>query len=157
MGINKKFLLISLVVIMLGQISSCSNPAEVTPLPFENFTEAEYFRVPHPATFVIRDDAAWNQLWENYWTRDDSLGRTPPPTVDFEEDMIIALFWGCGYSGCHSWAEAIERIITRSGRIEVHVGPLPDLGNCDMIVCPIQVVRMRKSDVPVVFIGDVPG
>lgn len=157
MGTDKKIPLILFVLIMLGQISSCSNPAEVTPLSFENFTEAEYFRVRHPATFVIKDDTAWNQLWEDYWTRQDSLGRTPPPAVDFEEDMVIAVFWGCGYSGCYRWVEAIERIITRSGRIEVHIGPLPDLGYCDMIVCPLQVVRMRKSEFPVVFIGDVTG
>ncbi len=157
MGTNKKISLISFVVIMLGQISSCSNPAEVTPLPFENLTEAEYFRVRYPATVVIKDDAAWNQLWEDYWTKQDSLGRTPPPAVDFEEDMVIAVFWGCNHGGCYFWADAIERIITRSGRIEVHVGPLPDLGYCDMVVCPLQVVRMRKSEFPVVFIGDVTG
>lgn len=157
MGTNKKFLLISFVVIILGQISCSSHPAEVTPLPFENLTEAEYFTVPHPATVVIENDAAWNQLWENYWIKYDSLGKTPPPAVDFEEDMVIAVFWGCNYSGCRFWVEAIERIITRSGRIEVHVGPLPDLGYCDMIVCPLQVVKMRKSDFPVVFVGDLPG
>ncbi len=152
MGTSKKISLVSFVVIMLGQISSCSNPAEVTPLPFENLTEAEYFRVQHPTTVAIKDDAAWNQLWEDYWTRQDSL----PPAVNFEQDMVIAVFWGCGYSGCHWWVEAIEKIIIRSGRIEVHIGPLPFLGYCDMIVCPLQVVRMRKSDFPVVFIGDVP-
>jgi hypothetical protein len=159
MGTNKKISLVSFVLIMLGQISCGSNPAEVTPLPFEDLTEAEYFTVPHPATVAIKDDAAWNQLWEDYWTRQDSLGKTPPPAVDFEQDMVIAVFWGCSYSyyGCYSWADAIERIITRSGRIEVHVGPLPDLGGCDMNVCPLQVVKMRKSDLPVVFIGDVTG
>lgn len=157
MGTNKKIPLISFVVIMLGQISCGPHPAEVTPLPFENFTEAEYFRVQYPATVVIKDDAAWNQLWEDYWTRQDSLGRTPPPAVNFEEDMVIAVFWGCGYSGCYWWVEAIERIIIRSGRIEVHIAPLPDLGDCEMIVCPIQVVKLEKSDFPVVFLGDVTG
>lgn len=157
MGTNKKIPLISFAVIMLGQISCGSNPAEVTPLPFENLTEAEYFRVQYPATVVIQDDAAWNQLWEDYWTRQDSMGRTPPPAVDFEQDMVIAVFWGCGYSGCYRWVEAIEKIIIRSGRIEVHIGPLPDLGDCQMIVCPLQIVRMRKSEIPVVFIGDVRG
>ena len=65
--------------------------------------------------------------------------------------MLIGVQWGGGYSGCSSLVEAIESIGIHDQRIEVRVGPLPDLGECLAVVYPIQIVRIPRSDFHVVF------
>ncbi|MCH8961439.1 MAG: hypothetical protein IH820_08980 [Bacteroidetes bacterium] len=52
--------------------------------------------------------------------------------------------------------EAINTIIQRDGELVVLVGLLPDLGPCDAVVYPIQMVQLDQTDLPVVYEGDVP-
>ena len=148
---------ISLTLILLG---SCDSPMETgTPIPYENIEEATLFRVPTAGTEVIQDSARWMNLWEHNWHVYDGQGdKTPPPDIDFEQKMVIAVFYGSGYSGCENFVEAIETIIEISGKIEVRIGPLTrrDLGMCDAVINPLQMVEIERAGLPVIFEGDVP-
>lgn len=121
-------------------------------LSFENLEEAEYLRVEEPGTSVFRDGAAWATFWEAHSTM-------AVPSVDFDREMLIAVLWGEGYSGCSNSVEAISRVsvIPVSSRIVVEIGELPFLGPCDALVYPLQVIRVERRDHTVTFAGEVPG
>lgn len=92
-----------------------------------------------------------------YWNLFSGSGeKTPPPSVNFDEEMVIAVHWGEGYSGCSNKVSAIDSIVKTRGSVEVIVSELPDLGPCDMIVYPIQMVRVPKTDLSVRFLGAPP-
>ena len=127
---------------------------ELQPLPFENLAQVDCLGVVDPGTRVFRDEPAWKSFWLDHVTCTGDAGSPlPPPAVDFGSGMLLAVHWGAGYSGCSSAVEAIQRIDWRGDRIEVRVGPLPDLGDCLALVEPIQVVRCQRSELPVTFVG----
>jgi len=122
---------------------------------FETIEGADGFVLTSPGTQVFREEAFWRTLWGSTWSITDGQGvKTPPPEIDFDHKMVIAVFWGEGYSGCSNGVEAINTIIERDGELVVLVVLLPDLGPCDAVV--YQMVQLDQTDLPVVFEGDVP-
>ena len=147
-------------VLTIFMLISCDSPNEIeTPLLFENIIEAEHFDVTEAGTKVFRNKIEWTNLWEQNWNLYNSQGeKTPPPSVDFEREMVIAIFYDSGYSGCSNWTEVIEEVYKKSGKIEIHIGSLilEELGSCRTIVYPLQMVKMEISNLPIVFNGEVP-
>ena len=149
--------LVMFVLVLVSCESDIGDPE--TPVRFEDIEAANSFAVTAPGTAVFRDDAAWTALWEQYWiTYDGQGGKTAPPRIGFDKDMVIAVFYGSGYSGCSNRIEVIEEIVETPRRIVVRIGSLSveDLGPCDALVYPLQMVKVRKSSLPVVFVGEVP-
>lgn len=68
--------------------------------------------------------------------------------------MVIGIFWGEGYSGCTNQANAIQRIERKNAKIVLTLGKVSDLGPCDMVVFPLQVVKVSKSDSEVIIQGE---
>lgn len=126
-------------------------------LRFETIEAAAGFAVPTPGTAVIRTQQVWRELWNTTWSITSADGvKTPPPAIDFNRTMVIGVAWGRRPSGCSNSVEAIQTIIQRAGEIIVLIGPLPELGPCDAIVYPVQMVVVNQSDLPVIFEGIVP-
>ena len=124
-----------------------------SPVPFENYVHQCAFTVMFPETAVYRDDAAWTQLWA------ENCGAFELPVIDFESEMIVGVYYGgSSYSGCQNWAEVIESITATEEEIRVELIELDDdqLGHCDGMVYPMQLVKIAKSDLPVVFTGVLP-
>ncbi|UCC79964.1 MAG: hypothetical protein JSW64_00995, partial [Candidatus Zixiibacteriota bacterium] len=119
-------------------------------IDFEDFMEASELRVKSPGTYVFRDYESWTTFCFEHWRSRDIR-----PLVDFEKYMIIAIFWGQS-GGCYSWANGVKDVFIRQGVIEVHLIE-PDLGYCDMIIWPLQVIKMKKYDLPIEFHGCIPG
>lgn len=128
------------------------------PLPFQNVKDAEPLKVQTAHTAVFRSEAAWTAFWEEHVTRINANGeQVAPPAVDFDEDMLIAVFWGDkGYAGCSFFAEAIKSVSAESKALTVEVGKLPDLGPCQMLVMPLQVIKVGRTETTVAFKGHVP-
>ncbi len=145
---------------MLGRCDTTSEEDQLgapSVMAFETLEGSDGFARLTAGHEVIRGDAAWTALWEASWSITDGEGvKTAPPAIDFSQKMVIGVFWGEGYSGCGNSVEAIETIVQREGEIVVVVGPLPDLGLCDALVYPVQMVLVDRSDLPVVFEGSVP-
>ena len=118
--------------------------------PFDNIEESEFLAVTEADARVFLDEDTWKAFWTDH-------SEEEAPDVDFAQEMTIALFWGGGYSGCVNRAEAIREVREGDSRVVVEVGPLGDLGDCDMVVLPNQVIRLARVDKPVVFDGEVPG
>ena len=96
-------------------------------------------------------------MWEQYWNHYSGNGsKTPAPGIDFKNNMVIGIFWGANYSGCSNRVEVIKVIEKDDDKINLTIEDLPSLGPCDMIVAPLQMVSLPKSDLPVIFTGNVP-
>ena len=123
-------------------------------IPFTSLAEVDCLAVLEPGTETFRSADDWEPFWLDHTICTDGSGDPlKPPPVDFATQMLLAVHWGAGYAGCSSSVEAIREIRRRDGRLEVQVGPLPDLGDCERVVHPIQVVRLERSEGPVVFLG----
>ncbi len=145
------------ILIALAILPVCGDaPVEKEYAVFVNFLEASLLHVTTPGAFLFRDNDSWNSFCDEYWTGDDPGVNIPRPEVDFESDMIIGVFWGRD-GGCYSWVDCIRAVFIWPDVIDVHISPLPDLGDCDMIVWPLQVIKMERYDLPVEFNGHVPG
>lgn len=133
-------------------VSSCDlfkdDSDKGVPLAFEAIEEVERLTIVEPGTAVFRDQPSWEAFWATH-------PNYSSPAVDFDQYILIGVFWGAGYSGSHNRVEAITGILAFRDRIETTVGPLPpDPG--DALVYPIEVIRIERRELPVVFKGKVP-
>ena len=159
MGIAKNLFILALMaaVAVIACQSSKNMAKQAQSIDFENIAEARSFNVPQSGTTVIKSQKEWEVWWENYWNSySEKKKKTPPPYIDFKNKMIIAVHWGEGFSGCSNLVNAIERIEKTEDSLMVVVGELPTLGPCDMLVYPLQIVKVPVMDLPVAFSGEVP-
>jgi len=118
--------------------------------------DASQLRIPLPGIAVIRDSAHWATLWQR-WDQ-----RPPPgygagwhdtiPAIDFRREMAIAVDFG-STSGCDNRQNNIGRIVEWKDSIVV-VPPAGLFGprfTCMMIVEPVDIVRVPRSDKRVVL------
>jgi hypothetical protein len=135
------------------------NPSDITYVPFKDVKDYGSFCIQERGPVVITSKAEWTHLWELYWNNYDEKGnKTPPPQIDFDKGMVMGVFWGgnCRYSGCTNRSPSIKSVWIANDTLRVQVGPMRDLGPCDMCVCPLHLVHTEKYDLPVTFVGDVP-
>lgn len=133
--------------------------ADIIYVPFKDVEDYGTFCVTERGTAVITSNSEWMNLWELYWNSyDDQGNKTPPPEINFGEEMVIGVFWGgeCVYSGCTNESPSIETVWISRDTLWVKVGQMKDLGPCDMCVCPLHLIQTQKYGLPVKFIGDVP-
>ena len=108
---------------------------------------------------VIRTDSEWIDLWDNHWRcYDNQLDKTPPPDIDYQNEMVIGVFWGdnCYYSGCSNMSESIKKIYLFNDTMYVEIDSLQFLGECAACVEPLHLIRLSQNDYPAKFIGIVP-
>ncbi|MFQ5583633.1 MAG: hypothetical protein ACE5GL_04295 [Calditrichia bacterium] len=125
---------------------------------FVDMEEAGNFFIPEAGRQIIKSAESWQQLWEKYWNQYSGEGqKTAPPDVDFNRKMVVVLTWGQGYSGCANHVKTVEQVERTGDTLKIIIGPLPSLGPCDMKVAPVQMIRIPRMEIPIVFEGDVPG
>jgi len=136
---------------------------EAKAAPFDLVPNFEHFQVTEPDIRTYRTQAEWLALWETAWTLSDDQGRTPPPEVDFGRFMVIAVFYGSGYSGCSPRVELVEKleetcpIACGSNSLRMTLRPLPDdLGGCREAVTPLTMIMLEQSDLPLLVEGPRP-
>ena len=156
-----------LIFLVLAAISGSCNTNK-TPLQFEtdNMQEtplqyeiigSDGFHVDSSGTQIYRDQGEWTLLWEKNWSIFNSSGeKTSPPSIDFSENMVIAIFYGKQSSACPNLDDIIRSVSKKSDRLEVELGVVNLEGPCDAISWPSIMLKVEKSDLPVMFIGDVP-
>lgn len=99
---------------------------------------------------VIRDNATWQQLWENH-----TAGHSDPPpapAVDFSERMVLAIFKGQSPDGCHR-AEIREVTEADNGSYVVDGAYFKaEAAACTLaITYPFHMVTVPADEDPVVF------
>ena len=151
---------VALVLLIVGLGCTSDDPTNdptFFPLVYTDFTAATPLEVPTAGTAVFRDGASWTTFWQ----ANTPLG-TPVPPNDFNDEMLIAVFWGAGRTGCDQFIDAIDRVRVRIdnvntlGVIEVEIGLLPNLGNCNVPLQPLQVIAVDATSTMVDFVGFLP-
>ncbi len=103
--------------------------------------------VRQPLQTVIRDRAAWTDLWRRHAGPAASV-----PTVDFTQEMVVAVFAG---ASSVPRAVSIGRIVRENGRLTVWYSlrdrlPIPEPDGLPP-TAPFHIVRLARSTLPVVF------
>lgn len=127
-------------------------PEEATerePVPASTTTIAagSHSAVAEPDARIARTPAQWAALWSEHAAA--QLPASSPPPVDFETEMVVAVFLGsrpsAGYAleilGCERTADAL---VVRAREIR----PAPDRARATVVTTPFHFVRVpRASDV----------
>jgi len=146
-------------MLSLMVLGACDSPTDKgDPIAFENLVEASHLQIPFVGTEVIRDSTRFNYLWQQYQSPYDEDGKLPPPDIDFDEKMILAVYYGRINSRACGPVNTIEGVYEKSGVIEVHISDFDyaDFFPCEAGAYPMQMVLIPISDLPVIFKGDVP-
>lgn len=146
------YVLLSAVVLTGCDLLSSSESGD--PVSFSNVERVENLRVRISGTTVIRSRSDWKTFWMKH------EGDVPIPTVDFNRQIVVGVFYGGSlHGGCRSRVDVIRDVHQEGEILSVEVGKLPDLGPCRMIVYPIDVVTVNVSPskaLDVNFKGKVP-
>ncbi len=98
-----------------------------------------------PQVFKIEAQAEWDDFWSRH--QGNVIPPPPAPSVDFSQEMVIAVVDQAEPSGGYRFE--ITRIETIEGRLVVRVSkaiPGPDCIVTAVITQPFHIVRMAKSD-----------
>lgn len=147
------------IIISVILIIACDETPDKTYVTFESVENYGTFGVTEKGTVVINTESEWLNLWQLYWNLLDGTGnKTPPPEINFEENMVVGVFWdtNCDYSGCSNESPSIKDIYILGDTLFVSVDELVDFGPCDACVLPLHLVQLEKLSFPVKFIGNVP-
>lgn len=102
--------------------------------------------------YVIKENSEWKDLWETVFSQ-----MTPEPSVpeiNFEEEMIIAVFQGSFSTGGYS-IEIID-IFEKENSIGVFVeetSPSPDAMTIQAFTQPYHIIKVERIDKEVNFVN----
>lgn len=95
-----------------------------TLMPYKTIESGMNSGISNARNIVIRDQASWNQLWQEHQNGNSSSNAAP--AVDFSKKMLVAIFLGTQTSGCsgiqelHIWRDAGKLVATH---YDVLAGP----------------------------------
>jgi len=143
---------VTLMVAAVLAVAAANAPAlaQTGPtVPFVTVALGTASSVHEPAQLVIHDQATWVTLW----SRHRGSTKVPVPSVDFNRDMVIAIF--ADESGTPRQLK-IRRITREAGQLEVWytlavLRPLPEGEGASRVV-PFHIVRLARSTLPVRFV-----
>jgi len=119
-------------------------------LNFETISKRGYSGHDDRKDYVIKDNTAWNNLWDVVHSR---MSPKPDfPNINFNDEMIIAVFQGSHSTGGYSIE--ITKIIKKENSVEVFVKettPSPGSMVTQAITQPYHIVKTKKADKEVIF------
>ena len=98
---------------------------------------------------VIRDREAWLDFWKRSYRPNPEL--PPSPEIDFSREMIVVA--ALGQRPNSGYGIIIESAYERDNQLEINVRSisLKGCGVWTVITSPIDIVRIPKTERPVVF------
>jgi hypothetical protein len=125
---------------------------------FTTIEKSQFSGINVERTEVIRDAAAWEQLWKQHQAR--VTPGAPPPIVDFSKNMVVAVFNG---ERAHTgFTMAITKVYKSGAKLFVEYdskGPLPSqakISNYAAVITSLaQMIVLPRSDEPASFIKHV--
>jgi len=148
------------VVALIATATACdtandrvTEPVAGDALSFRTIDTGSCLEVADRHGEAFRTAGEWEAFWNDHVVCSDAGGAPLPPPSIANDEMLIAAFWGSGYSGCsNALGETIEGVRLKDGMLIVEVGPLPKPPTtCTALVYPMHVVATKRSDLPVVF------
>lgn len=145
-----------LVLCLVSDISGCgggnSESPPVTEIAFTTIEKRDS-GIANGRQVVIRDSTAWSVLWAQHTS--NMYSPTPLPTVDFNTNMVLAVFLGNSPNSCYT--VEIRRVFQLGSDmyIEYHEAvPSPSLpiACAQYIATPSHIVTVPSSAANAVFI-----
>lgn len=123
--------------------------AEGKPLSVVKEWDGAYSAQPEAKRIVVKDEKAWEEVWQAMY------GNVRPmpviEKVDFEANMVIAVFMGTRNSGGYGIrVTGIDEDGKITAKVKQH-SPPPDAMLTMALTAPFHVVVVPKSDKPVEF------
>ena len=154
------FLISALLISTLGlPVRTATQNNEIRPVPFTPVGPVPQTcfqsRVEGKLRLAVRDRDEWIALLKRMFTIDSSLGpnleREPWTEIDFSREMVIVATMGTRPSS--GYCIFIDSIYERDGRLDVTVRAVenPRCGVFPVMTAPLDIVRLPKTDRPVVF------
>ena len=145
-----KTIIFGICLIGIILVSGCTNQFYGQEINFETIYKNSYSGYDDRGDYIIRDDLGW----ETTWATVNSI-TTPTqdlPIVDFNIEMVIAVFQGNQYSG--GYDIEIIKIIEKDDSIEVFVketSPKEGTMQTQALTQPCHIVKIQKNDKEVIF------
>lgn len=163
---QKKGLIIALLTVITGMGPAAVFPESVNAAPeekkeknspgnsmtFTTIDNGSQSGIGERGLHVARTEAEWTALWKRHTSRTQPA--PPTPKVDFNADMVIAVFAGTKKSGGYSLG--ISRIKEAGNKLMVDVvesSPRPGAMTTMALTQPFHIVKLQKSSLPVVSPG----
>ena len=102
---------------------------------------------------VVRDRDTWVQVWSRLNTHPKSL---PLPEIDFTREMLVVAAMGSRPNSGYRIVIDKAYLYESYPRLEVVIRSIdntkcPGLGHFDVMTSPVDIVRLPRTDRPVVF------
>lgn len=157
----KRTILLSIAVIASLIFNSCKDPVGVTDnfkmkqeISFEDVYKGSYaFSTSKPINAVVRskteEEAMLKLLESNIFQINGSPMTLDLGDINYDEEMLICMALGSNYSS--SIVFSITEVFQDNNKIKVESSMfVPEIVTYD-IVCPVHIVKVKKSDLPVEF------
>lgn len=135
--------------------SAFSNDPHAAPIPLTRFSSdstafAQYSGVMQAENLVIRDAAAWSDLWQQIHATVTPM--PPVPAVDFSQEMVVASALGSKSSGGYNVLLTDAARDTSGVVVAVQVtSPGAHCAVTQALTQPIDIARLVKTDGAVRF------
>ncbi len=134
-----------------------SKPLVLTPVSYTTlqFVKPWNWRHPAHAHYVVRNKSEWQRMWrQGHYSMQVGVPPTPPspPPVDFQSEMILAVFQGHCSSG--GYGVTISKVGETDEQLTVVVKyrePGPNESTTQAVTSPFCMVSVPRSDKAVGF------
>ncbi|MGE5306680.1 MAG: protease complex subunit PrcB family protein [Alphaproteobacteria bacterium] len=153
--IHKAIFLISFVSLCLPIFVDCSAEAlnTATEYPFVTLAKGSQSGVRERKFVVIKSESDWQALWSTHASL--SVPPKKPPLVDFQTEMIVAVFAGEKSTGGYSIEITRIQEDTTKHALEfiVHESkPPPGAMVIQALTQPYHIVKLARIELPVTFV-----
>ncbi|MHC4957694.1 MAG: hypothetical protein ACYTGN_04905 [Planctomycetota bacterium] len=130
-----------------------TKPVEV---PFIVLLDGQSSWIDFPLQQAVRDQDAWESLWSSHADSPTCGFTSPPPLVDFGNDMVVAVF--LGMRGNTAYSVRIDRVTPTAGGgylveyVEEEV-QAKNLVFSDILTAPFVFALVPRTDGEVAFLG----
>ena len=100
--------------------------------------------------YVITDEAGWLGVWEKITS--NQFPQSPPPAIDFENNVLIGVFMGQRSSG--GYGVEITKVVDQGGSVDVQYTEYSPGRTCivtQALTAPYHVIKIAKTNAPVQF------
>ncbi len=130
--------------IVLAVLTACDGSILTEPddgaVPFQTVYHSQTSGIDDPREQIVESPSEWSAAWSE-------IGRGgPPPSVDFDRDMVALVAAGARPNGCYSIE--IRDIDVRGGRLRIDAESSEPGETCtcpQQVVHPVHAVRLRRS------------
>jgi len=129
--------------------AACSMPpVQELPVPFTTIAMGEQSGIHRPKNVVVRTEAEWTRLWQAH----DASPADKRPPIDFDRDMVIAVF--LGQRPTAGYRVRIMDVRQSPDELQVHVRerkPDSQAVLAQVLSYPFVMIRLPRKDLPVTF------